>query len=384
MCYTILMSQTLTRTVCVKLDVSDHAPALAATQAAFNEAATWIATVCWDEGVTNTNTAHHRVYGETRARFGLGAQLACCARAKAVEAIKAGRAKASPTCPSFGPRGGVRYDARTYRLMALERVSLNTTSGRVVCRMLPGNRQRAMLADPDWQAGGADLAWRDGTYFLHIAQGREAPATDGGGGVLGVDMGQVQLAVDSEGESFSGGKVKGVRHHYARRRAALQAVGTKSARRRLRQIKRKESRFQRDANHRISKRIVVKAAGSRKALALEDLTGIRERVTVRRDQRAYRMSWAFAQLRAQIEYKAAFVGVPVVLVDARNTSRTCSVCRHCEKANRHGQSSFLCRSCGFAANADFNAAINIAYRGAVNHPMVPSAPCGRRGASLVL
>src|SRR3954447_18552714 len=124
--YTILMSDALTRTVCIKLDVGGHASVLSATAAAFNEAATWIARVCWDEGITNNNTAHHRVYGETRRRFGLGAQLACCARAKAMEAIKATRARGEDTCPTFGPQGSVRYDARTYRLLALDRVTLFT------------------------------------------------------------------------------------------------------------------------------------------------------------------------------------------------------------------------------------------------------------------
>src|SRR3954452_6505979 len=108
-------------------------------------AATRIARVCWDEGITNNNTAHHRVYGETRRHFGLGAQLAVCARAKAMEALKATRARDEDEqrCPTFGPRGSVRYDARTYRLLALDRVSLNTLQGRVVCRMVLGARQHA-------------------------------------------------------------------------------------------------------------------------------------------------------------------------------------------------------------------------------------------------
>ena len=63
------MNKTLTRTICIKLDVDGHDAALAATQRAFNAAATWIARVCWDEGITNTNTAHHRVYGETRLQL---------------------------------------------------------------------------------------------------------------------------------------------------------------------------------------------------------------------------------------------------------------------------------------------------------------------------
>jgi len=83
------MNETLTRTICIKLDVNGHDAVLQETHQRFNAAASWIATVCWDERITNTNTAHHRVYRETRSRFGLGSQLACCARAKAVEAVKA-------------------------------------------------------------------------------------------------------------------------------------------------------------------------------------------------------------------------------------------------------------------------------------------------------
>src|SRR6185437_12131673 len=164
------MNKTLTRTICIKLDVDGHEVALATTQRAFNAAATWVARVCWDEGITNTNTAHHRVYGETRERFSLGAQLAVCARAKAVEASKAVKTKKRETCPTFGPRGSIRYDARTYRLMSLDRVSLNTLEGRIVGRLLLGARQHAMLVDPAWEAGGADLVWRAGTYYLHVTQ----------------------------------------------------------------------------------------------------------------------------------------------------------------------------------------------------------------------
>ncbi|HEY8286248.1 MAG TPA: transposase, partial [Chloroflexota bacterium] len=380
--YNRSMSGTLKRTVCVKLDVGEHGPALAATQATFSRASTWIARVLWADGIANPHTAHRRVYGETRSRFGLGAQLACCARAKALEAITAVQTQGEDTCPSFGPRGSVRYDARTYRLMSEDRVSLHTLLGRVICRLLPGGRQRAQLTDPAWKTGGADLVLRDGMYYLHLVQTHKAPAKDARGGVLGVDLGQVQLTVDSDGEAFSGAKVKGMRHYYARRRALLQHVGTRSAKRRLKRIKRKESRFQRQTNHAISKTLVQKAAGAAKALALEDLSGIRERVTVRAAQRSYRLSWAFFQLRQHVTYKAAASGVPVILVDPAYTSQTCSARGHCERANRQSQSSFRCRRRGFALGADHNAARNIAYRAAANRPMVSDASTGSPVASL--
>lgn len=194
------MNEMLTRTICIKLDVTRHEAVLQETQRPFNEAASWIATVCWDERITNSNTAHHRVYGQTRSRFGLGAQLAICARAKAMEAIKAVRTRETeqrarwrkanarrkakgqkplpppePTaCPQFRERSSIRYDARTYRLLSLDRVSLNTLTGRVICRMLPGSRQHEMLVDPNWQIGGAELVWRKGVYSLHVTQSRQA------------------------------------------------------------------------------------------------------------------------------------------------------------------------------------------------------------------
>ena len=136
--YTLLMSKTLTRTICIKLDIDGHDAALAATQRAFNAGGDLDCA-----GVLGRGHHQHQHGPPSRLwrdplTFGLGAQLAVCARAKAVEAIKAVKAKQRETCPHFGPRGSIRYDARTYRLMSLDRVSLNTLDGRVVCRLLLG------------------------------------------------------------------------------------------------------------------------------------------------------------------------------------------------------------------------------------------------------
>ncbi|WP_129670770.1 RNA-guided endonuclease TnpB family protein [Candidatus Chloroploca sp. Khr17] len=376
------MIQTLsTRTVCCKLSLDAAAvTAIRATAEAFNAAATYCASVAWSERITNKNKLHHIVYGPTRVNYGLGAQLACCARDKAAEAVRAARANGHDTCPTFRPDSSIRYDARTYRLMSLDRVSLNTLTGRVMGQIVLGEFQRRHLYDTSWKIGGAELVQRDGTFYLHITQTKLNPTPDEPTGLLGVDLGIVNLAADSEGETYSGATVQRVRERRFQHRQRLQTVNTRRARWRLRQQARREARFQRDVNHCISKKLVAKARTARKALAVEDLTKIRERVTVRRAQRRARHSWAFRQLRSFLSYKAAQAGVLVVAVDPRDTSRTCAVCGHCEKANRVDQAHFRCLLCGHTAAADTNAAVNIASR-AVRQTAYCAAPTPVGGAS---
>jgi IS605 OrfB family transposase len=218
-------------------------------------------------------------------------------------------------------------------------------------------------------------------YFLHVTQHKDAPEKEQTEDVLGVDLGICYIATDSEGEQFRGAAVRDKRTRYVARRGALQRVGTCSAKRRLKQISGRERRYMKVVNHCISKTLVTKAATSRKALALENLTGIRESATVRREQQHERHSWAFFQLRRFLTYRAASAGVSVVLVDPAYTSQTCSRCGHCERANRQSQSSFVCRRCGFAAHADCNAALMIAQvarqaaysRGGMSPATSPSA-----------
>jgi IS605 OrfB family transposase len=264
----------------------------------------------------------------------------------------------------FGPCSAVVYDARCCKLENLSSAALTTVRGRLRFGLAHGRKQRAQLAAGT--TGEADLLYRDGNYYLAITvKTPEPPLAETPGGVLGVDLGIVEIATDSLGNPYSGETVKSVRRRLKRLRGLLQAKGTKSAKRHLKTIKRKQSRFVRDTNHRIAKALVRTAVSRQKALALEALTGIRQRASgLNREMRWLLGNWAFADLSAKIKYKAAEAGIPVVEVDPRNTSRTCARCGHCEKANRKSQSQFLCLKCGWESNADYNAALVIAARAA--------------------
>ncbi len=185
---------------------------------------------------------------------------------------------------------------------------------------------------------------------------------------LGVDLGIVNIATDSDGNSYTGTPVDVVRQRCSRARQTYQATGTNSAKRCLKQRARHASRFRRAVNHSISQQLVAHAKDTQAALSLEDLTGIRDRMTVRTGQRTRHHSWSCNPLRQLVSYQAQRAGVPVVLVDPRNTSRGCSRCGFTDKRNRRSQAKFSCLRCGHTAHADHNAARNLATRGGVSRP----------------
>src|SRR4029079_6560421 len=105
-------------------------------------------------------------------------------------------------------------------------------------------------------------------------------------GVLGVDLGIATLATDSDGQRYSGRCIERTRGWYADLRKRLQQRGSLSAKRHLRKLAGKQGRFQKDTNHRIAKQLVAKAKDTKRGIALEELTHIRTRTTVRKPQRA--------------------------------------------------------------------------------------------------
>lgn len=173
-------------------------------------------------------------------------------------------------------------------------------------------------------------------------------------------------------------------------RGALRSKGTRSARRHLRRLARRERLFTSDAVHRLSKRIVVEHPHA--VVVMEDLTDIREdRVTYRsgeapedrREARRRAEQWPFAMLQARIAYKHALLnGGRTEFVDPAYTSRRCPQCGHVAEGNRT-RDVFACLSCGHSDHADLVAGDNLLYVFA-NGPIVnrPDAvPDGDRGVA---
>jgi putative transposase len=391
--YNELMSQVLT--VSCKLKASQsQAAKLDATMEAFGQALNWV-NQNTPEKIVNAVKLQSLCYYEIRARFGLSSNLAQQVCRRVAGARKVARQRNRPV-KEF-KRRFVTYDARIFSFREKDwTVSLTTVEGRERFELAIGNYQRGMLAGSNPKS--ATLVQRkDGSYYIQICVEKKPPKQQDTDKVIGVDFGRTDIAHTSDGDNWNGQQLNKVRDHYSRLRAVLQrkaSKGTRSSRRRCRELLQrlsgKERRFQSRqrcvaktwVNHRISKAIVSRAKTTNSAIALEDLTGIRERVNQQPRSKAERRrtnSWAFYQLRQFLEYKARVAGVSLILVPPAYTSQTCHKCLHIHpeqgKSYRSGKS-FKCGHCGWEGDADLNGANVIALLGAVvNQPRGPGLFC---------
>jgi IS605 OrfB family transposase len=356
-----------------------QAKALEATLRACNAAATWASGVAFEKDVKRNFALREHTYGEIKARWGLGAQAAqhvikktCDAYATLKANLQAGHLgrpgskryrKAAEKPLVFRPQGAQPYDDRMLSWQVAERrISIWTVAGRT--------KDVAFTASPEqlatlalYRKGESDLLLRDGMWFLlATCEVPEAEPNTDPHDFLGIDLGIVNIATTSDGEIMAGRELNRIRTRERALRTKLQKKNTPSAKRRLKKRRRKEARRARDINHKIAKHVVAEAERTGRGIALEDLTGIRERVRLRKPQRATHSSWSFHQLGGFIAYKARKAGVTMVHVDPAYTSRTCAECGHIDQANRVSQAWFVCRSCGFVDHADRNGSRNIRAR----------------------
>jgi putative transposase len=372
------MEQVLTL-VCKLKPTPEQVAQIEATLQAFAAACNYANEVVKSQ-TTSKTTIQNLVYQELRSNFGLSANLAVrvCARVGANR--KTAKLKGKPV-KAFKPTSA-DYDARIFAFREKDwTVSLTLMDGRHHIKLDLGLYQTGKLKGK--KPTSAQLCkHRDGSYYIHIQVKDTPPEPIKSKRAIGVDLGRTDIAVTSEGQKWSGKDITAVRDRYARTRASLQAKatkGTRSTRRRcrnlLKRLSGRERRYQAHQNHVISKTIIQQALTSNAIVAIEDLTGIRERTNQMprsKTERRRSNSWAFHQLRQFLTYKGIGAGVEVIAINPRYTSQTCHKCLHIHptrgESYRSGKS-FKCGHCGWHGDADLNGAVMIQKLGAaVNQP----------------
>ncbi len=320
--------------------------------------------------LTSKTTIQNMVYHDIRAMFGLSANLAVRACARVGSNRKTAKLKGKPV-KEFKPTSA-DYDARIFTFREKDwTVSLTLINGREHIKINAGNYQRGKLKGR--KPTSAQLCkHRDGNYYIHIQLKDEPPTPIQSNKVIGVDFGRRDIAVTSNGDKWDGKQINNTRDKFSLNRASLQqkaSKGTRSTRRRARQILQrlsgKERRFQQWLNHTISKSIVQDALKNNAIVAIENLTGIRERTNQQprsKTERRRSNSWSFYQLRSFLEYKGIKHAIEIIAVPPAYTSQTCHNCLH---IGLRSDKRFKCRNCQWCGDADLNGAKNIAAIGAV-------------------
>jgi len=347
----------ITKTIVCKLKVGEkEKEALLKTMELFREACNYISKVAWKQKCFNSVALHHLTYRKVREKFKLPSNLCIEARDRVAKSYKTDKSKLH----EFKALS-MDLDDRLFSIKQKEDkflVSIATIKGRVKCELDIGDYQRQYLenAKPTY----ATLHYRNKTFFLHIAIDKEVPEPKGSNPV-GVDVGIKHLLVASNGFKVKGGNIIRQRQHFRKLRQELQKKRTWSAYRKLKQLSGIEKRWVNTILHQITREF-VNSLKEGDVVVMERLNGIRNRVKVRREQRWILHSWAFRKLQQYIEYKSLEKGIPVIYIDAKNTSITCTRCGYVDKRNRRSQSLFRCVKCGFQHNADMIGAFNLANR----------------------
>ena len=190
--------------------------------------------------------------------------------------------------------------------------------------------------------------------------------------ILGIDLGiskAVTMAVSGSPkyDFIEGGEIEAFRKRTEARRRSIQnqlryasenrkGHGRKTLLKPLEVLSSKIENFKDLTNHRYSKYIVDYAIKNGcGTIQFEDLTGIN-------NASSFLANWSYYDLQTKVEYKAQDAGIEVVMISPKHTSQRCNKCGIIDKENRKSQEMFECINCGHKANADVNAARNIATK----------------------
>ncbi|MEQ9624054.1 MAG: transposase, partial [Coleofasciculus chthonoplastes F1-TOW-03] len=289
--YSLAMKQVLT--IVVKLQPSPEQVAfLEAPLQAFADACNYV-NENTDPKLTNKIAIQSLVYQTIKKKFNLVANMAVRACARVAANRKVAKLKGKPV-KRFAPTS-MDCDKDLFRFREQDwTVSLATTHGRKRVELKVGNYQRGKRGKLKGRnPTSAQLCkHRDGQFYLHIQIKDEAPDSSVKDKVIGIDLGRRDIAVTSEGKKWDGLHIQSVRDKFYQVRVSLQkkaSKGTRTTRRRCREILKRlsgrERRYQQWLNHTISKSVVRRAVDASTPLsvkysasiAIEDLTGIRER-----------------------------------------------------------------------------------------------------------
>lgn len=356
----------------IKLNSSEeNLEALEMTAGKFAELFNFLAPIAWEMKDASRFKLHYAAYNLVRQEFPeLPAQYVITAIGKVSSAVKSAKTKQKQrklentfrakkgkkllkevSCPKMKNASVIVLDVRLASL-AETTVKITTATGR-----LSYDLELYHYVENLWplRRSGCEAMKVNGQWYLSVGFDISEASQASDNRVLGLDRGINNIVVGSNNKFHSSKKLRKIKGNYQHKKSELQSKGTKSAKKKLVSIRRKENRFVRDVNHCLSKQLVNSGFGT---IALEKLNIKTEKKLGKSFNRKLG-NWSWNMLEQFLVYKALIAGVQIKYVSPRYTSQRCSCCGHVHSSNRNG-SKFKCKSCSFQLHADLNAARNIA------------------------
>ncbi len=256
----------------------------------------------------------------------------------------------------------IRLDKRLYTFMVNNQIKLTTTGKRIICSYNTYPKFEEMFKK--YSACDPLIFKKGNEVWLSVSFEVPEP-TYIENSYLGIDLGLRRFVVTSEGQAIVNKKFlkekRQLRYLKRQLQSKIKITNSSSAKKKLKQLKRKEMNKNKDLCHNLANEILKTKSNT---IVMEDLSSLKKNNLGKDNRKKSKSSKnmlsqaPFFVLRQILTYKALLLGKKVVTVDPSFTSQ--NDYRGIERGKRCG-----CRyyaSDGKIFDADWNAAINIARK----------------------
>ena len=329
----------------------------------YREALNYAIKVVIENKALSLSRAHKLLYSVLKERYGLPSRIAQdCYR----EAIAIARSWLN------NPGRGNMPRAKAPRIWLTNSYSYRVKDGYV--ELLGGYKLRIIGWDKrydSYPSGDAILLFRDGKFILGIYKRVPKPAKYAARSVLAVDVNEKQIVVGNRKSEYRFETHIERALHYKCLAEELQKkysspkynawLRRRGILNRVRYFHRKARNIIEDWVKKISHEIVALAKQYQYAVAREDLTGLIENLSrLPKEHRVSLLILSYRKLEYWIDWQCEKNGVPLIVVEPRGTSTSCPRCN--SKLVENSYRRMRCPRCGFEANRDTVAVLNIEKR----------------------
>ncbi len=275
--------------------------------------------------------------------------------------------KRSKAIGSFRLTGSIHVDADSVQLPRLGRLRLHEQD----------------FIPMDAKVLSATVTEQAGRWFvsIQVEEEQEKPVSTATS-AIGVDLGIKTLATLSDGITFA--NPRALKHAQKKlkrleRQKSRRKKGSKNRQKTRAKIAKQHARIahiRRDAAHKLTSYLVKNHA----LVAIEDLH-VAGMLTNPKLAQAVSDS-NFGEIRRQLEYKSAYHGTHLVMIDRfYPSSKTCSGCGYIKPELSLSERTYVCEDCGMVLDRDLNAASNL--RTVAVSSIDTQNACGERSAGSV-